>query len=397
MSPKRYVPDSEKIPETRLNMHPLTSKSRMYVSRKGNFTKNNVEGLSFDDYVKTFSHGNVESRNRPDFALSEFAQTLLASVALFKQLVSCKLLGPGVEWLIQQVDEHADSLNILNTYGPNGMNRNLTSMKAAVEDVMAWLAEMARNKKAKALVMALFKASEASRHAAQQLSEFMSAAEDPLNYAQRIGRPRDQPCPEKLEAWKQKKAVGASREAMTAWFAASMSTKASKIKNQETVDDNAEFDFSQMEVEKPAHVPEDETASSSSTEEEEEPVRKSKKKDDKKKPQRKKGKAARSDNEDTDDKELVEDKRKKTKAPTTTALKTDDDAEHDAQQNGKVDKEDDEKKQPRSKGKQSKARSSRDVEPEEVPTPKMPKKKQDDDDGDGDELPMPQKKAKKKF
>jgi len=93
--------NKSKIAEVRLNMHQLTSKSRLYITKAGAVTKNKIEEMDFDTYTKDFKADNTESRNRPNYGLQEFAHTLICAKPVLEEMTEQGLFGPGIGLLVK--------------------------------------------------------------------------------------------------------------------------------------------------------------------------------------------------------------------------------------------------------------------------------------------------------
>lgn len=180
-----------KIPEVRLNQHQLTSKSRMYITKKGELTKNKVETMTYEDFVATFDSGSTESRNRPKFGVQEFAHVFNTTRPMLQELQAQKLLGDGFAGLLAQIDAHSAALETLD--GAKGVAASKAEVEAATHEVLAWLNGKASSKRWRAMIMALMRLGEVSRHVAQQLAEWTSAAADPQAFHAAIGNQDAQP------------------------------------------------------------------------------------------------------------------------------------------------------------------------------------------------------------
>ena len=160
---------ASKIPEVRLNQRQLTSKSRMYITKKGDLTKNKVETMSYEDFVATFNSTTTESRNRPKFAIQEFAHVFNATRPMLKELQAEKLLGDGFGGLLAQIDAHSGALDALD--GASGKAASKAEIEAATKEVLERLHGTASSNRWRAMIMAIMRLGEISRHVAQQLAE----------------------------------------------------------------------------------------------------------------------------------------------------------------------------------------------------------------------------------
>lgn len=97
----KMAASKSKIAEVRLNMHQLTSKSRLYITKAGAVTKNKIEEMDFDTFTKEFKADNCESRNRPNYGLQELAHTLLCAKPVFEEMTEQGLFGPGIALLLK--------------------------------------------------------------------------------------------------------------------------------------------------------------------------------------------------------------------------------------------------------------------------------------------------------
>ena len=185
-------PNPAKIPEVRLANHPMTSKSRMYVTKAGSWTKNAMEGMSYDQWTGTFSSSTVESRNRPNYGLQEFAHTLVLGEDKLRLGLQQGIYGPAVQQLVDQIGGHREALAQLD--GASKVVKSAASVKAAVKEIVEWLAQLATKPKLKRLLPVLWTNGEIARHVAQQLAEWVSVAGDPVKFASEVPRVGDQPC-----------------------------------------------------------------------------------------------------------------------------------------------------------------------------------------------------------
>ena len=80
---------SRGVPEVRLANHGLTSKSRMYPTKNGSWTRDGIEKKTYSEWKATFSGTSTESRNRPVYGFQEMAHTLLLAEARLRDGVDC--------------------------------------------------------------------------------------------------------------------------------------------------------------------------------------------------------------------------------------------------------------------------------------------------------------------
>lgn len=125
---------SERIPEVKMSKHLLTSNGRMYPTKDGKFTRTQVETKAFDDVASYFSAETAESRNRPTVGLSTCAGTLTLLRKDLTDLRGSKILGPGMDYVIRELEALQPALDILNTFGPNTA-RDEETMHAALTEV----------------------------------------------------------------------------------------------------------------------------------------------------------------------------------------------------------------------------------------------------------------------
>ena len=90
----------ERIPETHMNSHLVTSGLRMHPSSGSSLFKNGLDATSYAEYRKTFLNAShVEAINRPPYGLSEVAQTFETAAPFLQTFCENLLLGPGMEQL----------------------------------------------------------------------------------------------------------------------------------------------------------------------------------------------------------------------------------------------------------------------------------------------------------
>ena len=89
----------ERIPETRMNSHPVTSGPRMYPSSGGSLFKKGLDAMSYAEYKNKFLNAShVEAINRT-YGLPEAAQTFETAVPFLQTFFEKQLPGPGMEHL----------------------------------------------------------------------------------------------------------------------------------------------------------------------------------------------------------------------------------------------------------------------------------------------------------
>ena len=106
-------PDDQKtleyIPETRVNMHPITSGVGMYVSSGGSLYQNGLDTKTLQEFKESFFNSkHVEAVYRPAFALSEAGQTFEAALPWLQQNLDNEILGPGMEQLRKVLEKQRD-------------------------------------------------------------------------------------------------------------------------------------------------------------------------------------------------------------------------------------------------------------------------------------------------
>jgi hypothetical protein len=187
----------DKIMETRLANHGMTSKSRMYVTKAGSWTRDNIENKTYEDWVKTFTSTTCESRNRPSFGLQEMAHTLLLAEPRLQEGVDRGLYGVGIAKLLESISANKENLEQLD--GASTCAKTSASIKAGVQATVLWLRDLYNKKIFRALLPVLFTQGEVLRHVSQQLAEWTSACGDTETFADNISRVNDQPHPEQLK------------------------------------------------------------------------------------------------------------------------------------------------------------------------------------------------------
>ena len=178
------------IQEVRLSAHPLTSKSRMYPTKDGSWTKNDIENMSYEQMVAGYNGQNSESRNRPQMGIKEFAHTMLLGLPELRKGLEQGIYGPALAKLADQIEEHKEALAQLD--GASKAIKTEASVNAGVNEIATWLQELSTKPNFKAMLPVLWYQGEISRHIAQQLSEWVSAIDDPMTFVAHIPRETDQ-------------------------------------------------------------------------------------------------------------------------------------------------------------------------------------------------------------
>jgi hypothetical protein len=182
-----------RIAEVRLNSHLMTSRSRMYPTKAGVWTRNKMEDKDWAAWKLEFNAVNVESRNRVAMSLREAAHVLLLALPIMKEGVEQGVYGPVILTLVQQVDLHKEALAQVD--GASGVPKTAASVQAAATELCDWFELLSTKRMLKAVLPKLHFSSEVLRHVTLQLGEWISALEDPVAYAAAITRPLDQEAP----------------------------------------------------------------------------------------------------------------------------------------------------------------------------------------------------------
>ena len=138
-------------------------------------TKNALEGMSFDQWTGTFSSSTVESRSRPNNGVQEFVHTLVLGENKLRLGLEQGFYGPAVQRLVDQIGRHREALELLD--GASKVGKPAASAKAAIKDIVEWLAKLATKPKLKRLLPVFLANGGIARHVAQQLAEWISVAE----------------------------------------------------------------------------------------------------------------------------------------------------------------------------------------------------------------------------
>ena len=189
---------SEKIPDIHYNAHFCTGKIRMWPTKAHSYVKDNLDCQTWKDQAGWLSYKNADSRARPHIAVSVMAQTMLDCADRFQKEKDKGLLGADVDWFCDAISKHQQALQQINTF-QEGVVRSEASVKAGMKEVMSFMRGMAKNEDAKSFVMDLVSVGVRMIHCGRQLLEWMTAAEDPVEFAKAVGYTGLQPCKKDLE------------------------------------------------------------------------------------------------------------------------------------------------------------------------------------------------------
>ena len=141
-----------------------------------------------------------------------FCGALQNTTPVLRAGVEQGVLGEGLEFFLGKFDAVASQLALLNTYGDGGLLRTHESLKAVV-DVFKVLKGVQKTEGVRPALMQMFRTGTALVPFAYQMIDVVAAVESFEKWGQGIGRPRDQPEPAALDAWRQAQGQKAGREA----------------------------------------------------------------------------------------------------------------------------------------------------------------------------------------
>ena len=201
----------------------LTGHAKIAPTKDGKWTKGDLESKEFKKFVEHLTPDSSVARRHPVMGLSVYAGMLTLAHADMAKLRGQKILGEGMDPVIQEIGSHLPALNVLNSFGQDTLRTDDTVL-AAVTEIVDWLETFLAKPLAKPWVMASLKAGDRLRHVAHGMGEWASAVSEPAAWAEAIPS-YDQYAATELQAWKDASTVKKSKKAMLKYLTAGLMEK----------------------------------------------------------------------------------------------------------------------------------------------------------------------------
>ena len=204
------------------------------------------EQLSYEDYVKQFHAGNVDSRNRPAVAFSSFCGAMEAVLPNLERAEQAKITGKGFEYVTNELRQTLAALDVCNSYGAADTLRNETSLVAATTDVVRMLKRM--NGKGEAFqqfIMECIRCGATLLHLGHQLAEWTSAVADLEAFGKAVHRPTEQMAAAEFKVFKETEGnKKRKRQSFERYMAHALATRSTRHRG--TSSQSAPIDFSTL-------------------------------------------------------------------------------------------------------------------------------------------------------
>lgn len=154
--------------------------------------KQGIETLGYSDFIALLTSESAESMNRPAFALSEFAGALLHILPLVKNGLASGLLGDGMTYIRDVIEELEPDLQNLNSFSGQASD-DTEEIRASVTRVLKKLRAAGEVPHFKDFLMHSLRLGQGLTHLAYQMVEWTYVAENPQEWATHVGHLAEQP------------------------------------------------------------------------------------------------------------------------------------------------------------------------------------------------------------